>query len=152
LFPRPGRDLWAEPEWLDRTWFLLCDYVKRTENRTVPAEIWRLLLARVQTPWSGAQLRNEQRAAQHGHVLHEVDHLHLAHHGVSDRPEVMQHGRDADQEQCDEPCAELGAVAEQDQECTENGDDARKRHGDRSQRHALRRGEGDRLAGEIVRA
>jgi len=44
------------------------------------------LLAPVDAPRAGTELGDEQRAAQHGEVLHEHHHLHLVHHGIGYAP------------------------------------------------------------------
>jgi len=50
--------------------------------------------------------RDRKSSAEHGQILHEHHHLHLLHHGIGDSPEFV-HGRDADQEDGDEPAADL---------------------------------------------
>jgi len=68
------------------------------------------VLTRVEAERAGAELGDQECAAQHGQVLHEHDHLHLVHHGVRDGPELVHRGCDSDEEEGDEPGAEPGAV------------------------------------------
>src|SRR5579859_4843438 len=110
-----------------------------------------LLRAVVEAPWARAELRDQQRSAEHGHVLHEHDHLHLLHHWIGDTPERVHQRRNGNQEQGDERGPNLCAIADEDREAAEKREDAREWHCDRSQGHALRRGESNGLALKVVR-
>jgi len=98
-----------------------------------------------------AFLDAQRGATEHGDVLHEHDHLHLLHHGVGDPPKLM-HGRDADQEDNDQPGTKFGAVAEEDRKGAEEGEETRGRYQDRSHRNTLRCGEADCLLREVREA
>src|SRR5690348_9557444 len=60
----------------------------------------------VETPGTRTELGEEERAAEHGDVLHEHYHLHLLHHRIGDSPEFVHWG-DRDQKEDNEPCAQL---------------------------------------------
>lgn len=78
----------------------------------------------VNAPGTGTELRDQQRCAEHGDVLHEQDHLHLLHHGIAHAPESVQR-RDADQEQDNQPGADFGAISQQDREPADTAVSAR---------------------------
>jgi len=82
-----------------------------------------LPLTVVEAPRSRTELSNQQGPAQHGDVLHEHSHLQLLHHRVGNAPEFVQ-GRNADEEDHDQPCAELSPIAEQDRKGSDQSDHA----------------------------
>src|SRR5580704_11076365 len=126
-------DLWAEPEWLDRTCFSpfkLGDTFYHLKAMNSSREL-RLLSEGIETPRTCAYLRDEERAAHHREVFHEHDELHLVHHGVGNGPEVVEHRGDGGQEKDDEPRADSGAVAEKDRKASSSRDHAGKWNRDR---------------------
>jgi hypothetical protein len=95
-----------------------------------------LVAPRIQAPRTRAQLRDQQRSTQHGHILHEHDLLHLRHHGIRHSPESMQRQSDRHQKEHDQPSAKLSAIAQQDAQAAGGGQDPREWDGNRSQRNS----------------
>jgi len=105
---------------------------------------------RVQTQGAGAEIGDEQCAPQHRHVLEEHDLLHLGHHGVLHRPEVVHHDRDGHQKDRQRPRTQLGLVAQQHAQSPHQGQQAGDRDQHLSHRHPLLRRVADGLLREVA--
>ena len=90
----------------------------------------------VEAEGAGAEIGEHQGAAEHGDVLEEIGHLHLAHHGIVDGPEVVHIKGNGNEEEDQEPGAGFGLIAEENAERAENAQDAGDGYSDGSERHA----------------
>jgi len=83
-----------------------------------------LLRPRIQAPRSGSELRDQQRATEHGNVLHEHDHLDVCHHGVLHGPEVVHGKTHGNEEQHQQPGANSSSLTKQNAQSAGKFEDA----------------------------
>ena len=80
---------------------------------------------------AGAEVRDQERAAQESEVLHEHALVHHPRHRVRHRPERVHRERHRDEEQDEQPRADARMPAEQDREPARERQETRERDEDR---------------------
>jgi len=108
-----------------------------------------LLAGAVEAEGARAEIGDQQSAAEHGKILEEIGHLHLAHHGIMDGPEIMHEESNGNEEENEEPNANFGFVAEENAECAEDAKDAGDGNGNGGHRDASACCVGAQSMGEV---
>src|SRR5579859_1782115 len=140
---RSSRTLSRRSPWPDLTFLLhrICSFHRESESSerlrvfVRPADLPRS--PRIATQWPGAELCNQQRAAQHGCVFEKIDHLILRRVRVGDAPELVHQDGDRNEKQDDEPCAHSRPVSDQNAHASQNRNYPGQRYRDGSQWDAL---------------
>src|ERR1700704_4192453 len=82
------------------------------------------LATRVDAPRTRAEVREEERRAEHRYVLHEHRLLDLRGHRIGNGPELVHHQRDRNEKDHEQHGADARLVSERDAQRADERDDA----------------------------
>src|SRR5438876_12339089 len=84
--------------------------LKRQQPPFFPLPLPRFSVESIKAEWTGAEVRDEEGAADPGQVRHEEPKLELRHHRIFHGPEVVHHPRPGHEEQDQQPRPDLYPV------------------------------------------